>query len=69
MTFEVILKAVKCGVHAKRTSWTKKHIALSRADDFWTSYIYITNSTGEMMPWTPTQSDLFANDWELIPLV
>lgn len=69
MTFEVILKAVKCGVKAKRTSWTKKHIALSRADDFWTSYIYMTNSTGEMVPWTPTQSDLFANDWELIPLV
>lgn len=69
MTFEATLKAVKCGVRAKRSSWTKKHIALSRADEFWTSYLYMTNAAGEMMPWTPNQSDLFANDWELIAIV
>ena len=69
MTFEATLKAVKCGVRAKRGSWTKKHIALSRGDEFWTAYLYMTNATGDMMPWTPTQSDLFADDWELIPLV
>lgn len=69
MTFEVVLKAIKCGVRAKRTSWSKKHIALSRQDDVMGNYLYMVNAAGDCMPWTPSQADLFASDWELIPLV
>ena len=69
MTFEVALKAMKCGVRAKRTSWPKKYVALNRADEFMSNYLYMVNAAGDSMPWTPSQADLFANDWELIPIV
>jgi hypothetical protein len=69
MTFEVALKAVKCGVSIKRTSWNKKTVTLSKGDILMGNFLFMTNAAGDTMPWTPNQADLFANDWELVSLV
>jgi len=29
-------------------------------------YIYMFTATEELVPWTPSQTDLFANDWEVV---
>lgn len=30
-------------------------------------YLYISNPLGVKVPWTPSQADLFARDWALLP--
>ena len=33
-----------------------------------TAYMVIKNSNNEFVPWTPSQGDLFARDWAIIPI-
>lgn len=30
-------------------------------------YLYLKNSQNEMVPWVPSQGDLFAQDWAVLP--
>ena len=31
-------------------------------------YLYLGNAQGEIVPWVPSQDDLFANDWAILPI-
>ena len=33
-----------------------------------TAYMVIKNSNNEFVPWVPSQGDLFARDWAIIPI-
>jgi hypothetical protein len=30
-------------------------------------YLYLKNAQNEMVPWVPSQGDLFASDWAALP--
>jgi Protein of unknown function (DUF2829) len=30
-------------------------------------YLYLSNSHGDLVPWVPSQGDLFAHDWAVLP--
>ena len=69
MTFEATLKLVKCGVRAKRSKWISKKIALNKHDDYLEPFLYMEGPGGKITPWTPSQNDLLAEDWEILPMI
>jgi hypothetical protein len=48
------------GMHIE-AQWPDKHSKMAKP------YMFITNANGERTPWVPSQGDLFARDWALLP--
>jgi hypothetical protein len=48
------------GMHIE-AQWPDKHSKMGKP------YMFITNANGERTPWVPSQGDLFARDWALLP--
>ena len=77
MNFSEALEKAKNGAKIQRNAWRGNgtHVELQRPDQsskMNTPYLYMVK-TGQgnlksMVPWTPTQTDLMAEDWGFIPV-
>ena len=73
-TFATALKAL-LGFHCckiTRHGWNAKSqwVAVQRPDlnsKMQCPYLYLKNASDQLVPWLPSQGDLFANDWALLP--
>jgi hypothetical protein len=71
MGFEEALRHIKNGGRAARSGWNGKGMWAAlwhpHPDDAMTlPYIYMKNPKGDYAPWTPTQCDVLAEDWEIV---
>jgi len=65
------LAALKQGYYLTRTGWNGpgQEIALQHPDadsKMTLPYIYISTVDGNLVPWLASQTDLLADDWELV---
>lgn len=70
-TFSVALHWLKEGKRVARSGWNGKGmwVALQRPDahsKMSLPYIYMNTTQDDLVPWLASQSDLLANDWELV---
>ena len=66
-----VIDHLREGGSAKRSGWNGKDqfISLQAPDSnskMTLPYIYITTQDGALIPWLASQSDILADDWELI---
>lgn len=71
MTFEEALPGVKQGKKASRDNWNGKGmwIALQSPDEnskMRRPYLYMSPIDGELVPWVASQTDILADDWDLV---
>lgn len=72
MTFSGALIHLKAGSCLTRTGWNargqKVQMQLPDAHSkMGVPYLYLTNAQGKNVPWVPSQGDLFAEDWQVVP--
>lgn len=65
--FGIALEYIKKGIKVCRRGWNGRGMFVQcQVPDTWSKmsqpYIYITNGK-KLSPWTPSQEDIFANDW------
>jgi hypothetical protein len=70
MDFCWALQQLRHGNRVTRDGWNGKGIwvALQTPDEhskMRRPYLYLSPMDGELVPWAPGQSDLFASDWRL----
>lgn len=66
--FGIALDSLLGGRKVARSGWNGKGmwIALQQPDDMSKMslpYLYMRTAQGELVPWTASQTDLFARDW------
>lgn len=71
MNFGSAIEALKFGHKVKRSGWSNEesYIALQTPDEnskMGHPYIYIRTCTGKYAPWTVSNQDILAEDWELV---
>lgn len=71
-TFSWALTLLNTGHRLRRRGWNGKGqwVALQRPDEnskMNAPYLYLNNTFGVLVPWVPSQGDLFAHDWEVSP--
>ena len=71
MNFSDALILLKAGHNLRRGGWNGKgmHVAVQRPDQFSANtlpYIYMITVTGDRVPWLASQTDLLAEDWNLL---
>jgi hypothetical protein len=71
MTFSAALEYIKEGSKLTRTGWNgpQQYIKLQRPDansKMSLPYIYIRTVQGDLVPWLASQTDLLADDWEVV---
>jgi hypothetical protein len=71
MNFGEALEQLRDGWHVARESWNGKGqwLALQVPDEnskMRRPYIFISPIDGELVPWVASQSDILANDWEVV---
>ena len=70
--FADALMHVMSGKRITRAGWNAggQHVKAQFPDKLSTMpvpYLVLKNSQNEFVPWVPSQGDLFANDWALLP--
>lgn len=57
------------GKHATRAGWNGagQFIKAMSPGIGCAPYMALKNTQGQLVPWAPSQGDLFANDWALLP--
>jgi hypothetical protein len=70
LSFGKALEAMEQGERVRRTGWNGHGmwIAIQVPDDnskMGLPYIYMSTVTGDLVPWTASQTDILAHDWEL----
>jgi len=64
------LDTLEQGEKVYRRFWPNwRYIKIQRADEnskMTCSFIYTNPEQGLLIPWTPSQSDIFAQDWEVV---
>ena len=70
--FSTALDALMQGSRVTRAGWNGRgqHVELQRPDKhsrMTVPYAVLRNSNGDLAPWVPSQGDLFANDWAILP--
>ena len=71
--FENALSAVKNGgTRATRAGWNApgQYIEAQHRDShsrMSVPYLVLKNAQGQLVPWVPSQGDLFARDWAILP--
>ena len=70
MTFGEALESMKEGRKVARTGWNGRgQFAAMQVPDAHSKmaepYCYLCNVQGKLIPWVPSQGDLFADDWQL----
>lgn len=71
MDFGGALDQLRQGNYVARQGWNGKgqHIALQVPDEhskMGLPYLYIRTVTGDLVPWTPSQTDILASDWLIV---
>ncbi len=71
MDFGSALQALKGGMSVARSGWNGKGmwLALQQPDEhskMTLPYIYMKTVTDDLVPWLASQTDLLADDWELV---
>ena len=71
LTFSEILRNIKAGDRAQRQGWNGKdmYIELQNSDEnskMTLPYIYMKTVQGDLVPWLASQTDILANDWEIV---
>lgn len=69
--FETALAALKAGKQAARTGWngTGMWVALQVPDEnskMRRPYLYMSPIDGAFVPWVASQTDLLADDWDVV---
>lgn len=72
LSFGEVLGYLKTGRKLARLGWNGQgqYIALQTPDEnskMTLPYIYIFTKQAKLVPWVASQSDLFADDWFIIP--
>jgi hypothetical protein len=70
--FAVALSAVQQGHRITRRGWNgaNQYVAAQFADKhskMSAPYLYLKNAQNDLVPWVPSQGDLFAHDWAILP--
>jgi hypothetical protein len=70
--FDAALRGIKQGHRVTRAGWNGRgqYAEMQRPDKhsrMTQPYAVLRNSNGDLVPWVPSQGDLFANDWALLP--
>ena len=70
--FADALMSAMDGKRATRAGWNAagQYVAMQIPDKgskMSQPYLYLKNAQNEMVPWVPSQSDLFASDWAILP--
>ena len=73
MTFSAALELLKAGEAVQREGWNGKgqYLELQTPDDeskMTLPYIYIATVAGDLVPWLGSQTDILADDWQLVDL-
>ena len=60
------------GHHVTRHGWNAggQYVAMQMVDQHATRsrpYLYLKTAQNEILPWLPSQGDLFARDWAILP--
>lgn len=71
LSFSAALIYMKSGRPIARVGWNGagQHVAMQTPDahsKMGAPYAYLCNAQGKLVPWTPSQGDLFADDWVLV---
>lgn len=71
MTFSTALSYLKVGRKVARSGWNGKGmwLALQTPDEhskMTLPYIYMSTVTGDLVPWLASQTDILAEDWEMV---
>lgn len=71
LDFSEALNLLKDNQKISRAGWNGKGmwIKLQTPDDYskmQRPYIYISSVDGELVPWVASQTDILAEDWELV---
>lgn len=69
--FDAALFLLRQGKRATRRGWNGRGmwIALQRPDEnskMTLPYLYMSTVTGDLVPWLASQTDLLADDWEVL---
>lgn len=72
MNFGNMQMALRVGHRATREGWNGpgQYVSLQVPDahsKMTVPYFYITTAAGSRIPWVPSQTDLWAEDWVLLP--
>ena len=67
MTFGDALEKAKAGRVIARESWVFQEEVFTRYSRNMTPYLVIQSRNGDAVPYTVTDTDLFANDWGCCP--
>jgi hypothetical protein len=70
--FSWMLRHLKNGSRAQRSGWNGKGmwIEIQRPDEnskMQRPYIYMKTTNDELVPWFASQTDILADDWQLLP--
>lgn len=70
--FGWVLQYLRAGQLVTRETWNRpgRCIGLQVPDQYskmTLPYIFYTTARGERVPWVPTQTDLLATDWMVVP--
>ena len=73
MNFGQAIEALKIGKRLRREGWNGKgqYIELQVPDEHSKMkhpYIYIHPVDGRLVPWLASQTDMLADDWEVVPV-
>lgn len=71
-SFSTALLRCKQGVRITRAGWNGAGQFVfvshpSKVGDITSPFLALKNTRGEIVPWAPSQGDLFANDWAALP--
>jgi hypothetical protein len=70
MDFSEALYALKDGQRVARTGWNGRGMWIAYepigTSNMSLPYIYISSADDYLAPWTPSQTDLAADDWVLV---
>jgi len=71
LTFGLAIEAMKRGLRVARKGWNGKGmwLELQRPDEhskMSLPYIYMSTVTGDLVPWLASQTDMLAEDWEVV---
>ena len=69
--FEAALSLLKQGFRVCRTGWNGKRMWIklqipSEKSKMTLPYIYMKTAQDQLVPWLASQTDLLANDWQVI---
>ena len=69
-SFDQALVALKMGDRITREGWNcLGQWVKMQAPDYYSKmtrpYLYLKNAQDDLVPWVPSQGDLFAEDWEM----